>query len=80
MSYLDAYVRRYLAEKLGDVTPDQIVGYRFNAEPERQWSEVTIDSFACQITVMVAGANSRRNIFLNDEETCEFLNGYGSEA
>ena len=75
----DAYVRNFLAEKLGDVTPGQIVSFRFEAAPGYAYSEYTAEDFDCDIIVTVdqAGEDRERRVFLNEREMCEFLNGYG---
>ncbi len=79
-SPFDRYVREFVAAQLGDITPDQVVGFRFVAEPGREWSEYTAESFACHmvITTDQMGQDHERHIYLSEHETCGFLNGYGS--
>ena len=79
---LDAYVREFIATKLGDVTPGQITAFRLEAEPGRVWSEYTEESFSCHIvaTTDQLGQDNERHLWLSESETCDFLNGYGEAA
>lgn len=69
-----AYIRRYLAERLG-VQVGQIRSWKFLASESYAYSEYTYEDFDCDISILLSDGE-RKTVFLNESETVQFLNGF----
>ena len=75
----DEYARDFIAEKM-QIPRHEIRDFKFLAEPSRAWSDVTYEDWNCTIgfTHVHGKKVETKRIYLNESETAEFLNGFGS--